>query len=299
MPLHPFGRRLRPRAFYRYLKLAVRVLRGETLGDRHLLEYLSTRPVAAQALAEFASDMPQAALIDGSAESATRDWRAHFVAQLHGHGLEIGPLHRPLATRDGVRVDYVDRADAESLKRQFPTLADAIIPVDIVDDAERLATVADGRYDFVIASHVIEHMRNPIGAMCQWLRILKPGGLLYLVVPDKRRTFDRRRVRTTLEHMMLDYQEPSTVRDREHFLEYAVLVHGQSHDAALAEARRLEAEDYSIHFHVFLPCDVLGLVRWMNDRVVPIEIVQGPVLNPDPDPELVEFHIMLRKPVAA
>ena len=142
-------------------------------------------------------------------------------------------------------------------------------------------------------------MRNPIGALRHWLRVLKPGGLLYLVVPDKRRTFDRRRVRTTLEHMMLDYHEPSPARDREHFLEYALLVHGCSQDAALAEARRLEAEDYSIHFHVFLPCDVLGLVHWVNEHVVPVDIVEGPVLNPDPDPELVEFHFMLRKPAVA
>ena len=52
-------------------------------------------------------------------------------------------------------------------------------------------------------------MRNPIGALVNWLRVVRDGGLLYLIVPDKRRTFDQLRVRTTLEHMVLDYQQPS------------------------------------------------------------------------------------------
>ncbi len=46
--------------------------------------------------------------------------------------------------------------------------------------------IADGSYDAVIASHVIEHLPAPLATMREWLRILKPGGLLYLEAPSER-----------------------------------------------------------------------------------------------------------------
>jgi hypothetical protein len=134
-------------------------------------------------------------------------------------------------------------------------------------------------------------MRNPIGALATWLRVLKPGGHLYLIVPDKRYTFDRKRVRTTLEHVILDYLEPSPARDLEHFLDYARFVHDTEGDAAVTLARQLVAEDYSIHFHTFLPKDMVAIARWMHDHVTPVEIAEGPAMSSESD----EFHLLLRK----
>ena len=204
--------------------------------------------------------MPQGQVVDTSVNAVEhRDWRGHFAGRLHGNGLELGPLHRPVKPHAGMRMTYMDRADQETLKREFPPVAEHIVPVDVIDDAETLATVADGRFDFLIAAHVIEHMRNPIGALVNWLRVVRDGGLVYLIVPDKRRTFDRLRVRTTLEHMVLDYEQPSRERDFEHFLDYAVFVQHAMTDQAIGEATRLRDTDYSIHFHVFLPQDVVRL----------------------------------------
>jgi SAM-dependent methyltransferase len=39
-------------------------------------------------------------------------------------------------------------------------------------------------YDFVHASHVLEHMADPWGAVENWTRILKPGGYLVVLVPE-------------------------------------------------------------------------------------------------------------------
>jgi SAM-dependent methyltransferase len=156
-------------------------------------------------------------------------------------------------------------------------------------------TVRDASFDFVVAAHVIEHMRNPIGAIAAWLRVLKPGGHLYLIVPDKRYTFDRARVRTTLEHMILDYREPSPARDLEHFVDYARFVHQLEGEAAIADARRLIAGDYSIHFHTFIPKDLVALARWIAAHVTPVEIAEGPTMSAEAD----EFHLLLRKPATA
>ena len=162
----------------------------------------------------------------------------------------------------------------------------------MIDDAETLATVADGSFDFVVAAHVIEHMRNPIGAVVNWLRVVREGGQVYLVVPDKRRTFDKLRVRTPLAHMVLDYQQPSRERDFEHFLDYSVHVHHAQIDQAISEAERLRDIDYSIHFHVFIPTDVVAARRVdIDGHVMPVSIAEGPSLQQGSD----EFHVLLRK----
>src|SRR5207237_3788839 len=72
-------------------------------------------------------------------------------AYLRGRGIEIGALHRPLRVPPAASVSYLDRLSREELYRQYPDLADHdFVPVDIVDDGERLVRVADGSEDFLI-----------------------------------------------------------------------------------------------------------------------------------------------------
>jgi SAM-dependent methyltransferase len=291
-PLRLFGQRIRPWAGGKHLRVAWRTLLGQTAGDRFIVDYISNRKELARYIEDFQSHIPQARVTD---DSLTRleyiDWRAHFGAQLTGDGVEIGALHSPMAAPNARSVKYLDRLDPDALRKMAPTLADRIGRVDIIDDAQTMATVGDGSYDFVIAAHVIEHLRNPIGGVRQWLRVLKPSGRLYLVVPDKRRTFDRPRVRTTLEHLIVDDRQPSVERDFEHFLDYAIHVQRSSLDPAIAEAKRLEAEDFSIHFHTFIPQDIVALVHWVDAHVTPVRIVEGPAMSPDHE----EFHILLER----
>jgi SAM-dependent methyltransferase len=291
-PLRLFGQRIRPWAARKHLRIAWGALLGQTVGDRFIVDYVSNRAELARYIEDFESDIPQARVSD---DSVTRfdyiDWRAHFGALLSGEGLEIGALHDPMPVPNARGVKYLDKLDPDALRKMAPKLADRVGRVDILDDAQTLATVGDGTFDFVIAAHVIEHLRNPIGGVRQWLRVLRPSGRLYLVVPDKRRTFDRPRMRTTLEHLILDDRQPSAERDFEHFLDYAIHVHKSSLDPAIAEARRLEAEDHSIHFHTFIPQDIVALLQWMDAQVTPVRIVEGPAMSPDHE----EFHILVER----
>lgn len=56
--------------------------------------------------------------------------------------------------------------------------------------------------DYVLSSHVIEHIYDTIGTLKEWWRVLKVGGYLYNVVPHKERTFDKDRDRTTLQELI-------------------------------------------------------------------------------------------------
>ena len=44
--------------------------------------------------------------------------------------------------------------------------------------------VNDKHYNFVFSSHCLEHLDDYIGGLMEWKRILKPGGILFLYLPD-------------------------------------------------------------------------------------------------------------------
>ena len=53
---------------------------------------------------------------------------------------------------------------------------------DIVADVNDLP-FKDESIDWVTAAHLIEHMSDPVASMNEWLRVLKKGGVISLIVP--------------------------------------------------------------------------------------------------------------------
>lgn len=154
--------------------------------------------------------------------------RKHLAACfLRGSGLEIGALHLPLPLPRGATARYVDRMSLDELRVNYENLSFfRLPPVDIVDDGERLTSVPTASADFVIASHVIEHCRDPIAAIEAWLRVLRPQGVLLLIVPDRRNDYDRARPLTSLEHLLRDYTDGPDISQPDHYAEHARLTLG-------------------------------------------------------------------------
>jgi SAM-dependent methyltransferase len=170
---------------------------------------------------------------------------------LRGHGIEIGALHRPLPVRMGTKVSYVDRYSREDLRKEYPELRSYnLVKVDITDDGEKLQKIASGSQDFIIANHFLEHCRNPLRALETFLDRIKPNGILYIIVPDKRYTFDSKRDITNFAHIAGDYAGKNS--DDPHFLEVAA---GGKPRKITPELRRKAKEfkesKYSIHYHVW------------------------------------------------
>jgi SAM-dependent methyltransferase len=193
---------------------------------------------------------------------------------LRGGGLEIGALHLPLWVRRGVRVRYVDRMDLGGLRAHYPELRDLdLVSPDLIADGETLAGVADRSADFVIANHFVEHTQDPIGTLASHLRVLRPGGVVYMAVPDARHTFDRDRPRTPFEHVLRDHRDGPGWSRAAHYEEWAAFVDRVAPSEVGARARHLDETDYSIHFHVWtLDGFVELLTRARTECGLPLEL---------------------------
>jgi predicted SAM-dependent methyltransferase len=113
-----------------------------------------------------------------------------------GLGLEIGPSYNPIAPkRAGFNVHVLDHASAPELREKYRSHdvdVEAIEEVDFVWKGEPLDELvgAGAAYDWIVASHVIEHTPDLVAFLSQCERLLKPSGILSLAVPDKRYCFD-------------------------------------------------------------------------------------------------------------
>ena len=86
----------------------------------------------------------------------------HFDRYLIGTGIDIGCGDDPLRPPAGDLRTW-DWADG---------------------DAQAMAGLPDQAFDFVYSSHCLEHLHDVDCGLRNWSRLLKPGGWLYVVVPD-------------------------------------------------------------------------------------------------------------------
>ena len=214
---------------------------------------------------------------------------------ISGLGIEIGALHNPLKLPAGATARYVDRLSVPELREQYPELASQeLVNVDILADGELLETIPDSTQDFVVANHFVEHCQDPIRALLNMFRVLKPTGILYLALPDKRCCFDSDRPVTSLEHVLRDHSEGPEWSRRGHFEEWARLVNKTAVEDVDTEIERLMSIDYSIHYHVWTPLEMLELILALrkltafeielffeHDGVEVIFILRKPAVNTD------------------
>ncbi|MGB3399429.1 MAG: hypothetical protein WBA34_04565, partial [Candidatus Deferrimicrobiaceae bacterium] len=71
--------------------------------------------------------------------------------------------------------------------------------------------------------------------LIEWDRLIKPGGIIFMLVPHKERTFDKHKTRTTLQHVVDDYYNNNTKPN----------------------------SDPDGHEHYWITKDVLDIITWM------------------------------------
>ena len=139
--------------------------------------------------------------------------------------MEIGALTAPIVRKSDGPVIYVDHADTDTLKGKYAGAGidlDQIVPVDVVwgEKTLRDCVGVDQKLDYVVNAHVIEHVPDLVTWLAEIHSVLKPDGVLRMVIPDRRYTFDYlrrelsladvldayiRRARVPLPHAILDH----------------------------------------------------------------------------------------------
>jgi SAM-dependent methyltransferase len=136
--------------------------------------------------------------------------RGYIISKLPANrrGLEIAPYFNPIVDDRIYDVFYVDCIDNEEIQRKAaanPGAVNCHIPkIDAVwKPGKSLAKCVAGRkFAYAVASHVMEHVPNPLGWLREILECLETGGTLAILLPDRRGTMDYYRRETTFAEIV-------------------------------------------------------------------------------------------------
>jgi len=209
---------------------------------------------------------------------------------LDGLGLEIGPSHNPLLPKSqGYRVETIDHADANHLREKYRALGQDVGRIEEVDYVSGGGSIFEtigkpGRYDYIVASHVIEHIPDILGFLQDCERLLKPNGHVSLAVPDKRYCFDVFQALSTTGQVLqahIDHAsrpDPGTIFD--HFANCAnrggqitwpveskekpCFIHDLTKAAELYEKGRSGTEYLDAHIWRFVPSSFRLIINDLN-----------------------------------
>jgi len=145
-----------------------------------------------------------------------------------------------------------------------------------VCEATDIRAAVSRTYDFLLSSHTIEHLANPLGALEEWQRVLTPDATLILIVPHRQGTFDHRRPVTTLAHLIDDYNRKTGEDDMTHYDEI-VSLHDRSMDIYAGNAdyfRKRSIDNFHnrcFHHHVF---DTRSFIAMLDHAGLQLQLVK-------------------------
>ena len=213
-------------------------------------------------------------LLPGFRRRTRRIWNYHRIERaVRGRrGLELGgpssvfspetpngyipPIYVLAGSIDNCNYATSTRWSQGEAGRTFQYLADREPGLQYIHDAAALSSITDETYDFLLASHVLEHVANPLRALQEFHRVLKPSGVALVLVPNRIHTFDHQRPYTTFAHLMQDLEAGTEETDLTHMDEILAL-HDLSMDPPAGTPDEFRArcmrnvENRCMHHHVF------------------------------------------------
>lgn len=193
--------------------------------------------------------------------------RASVLPLARGVGVEVGPGIAPsVLPAPGIEVTYVEACPLEEWPARYAKSGTpgALPPAElaaryVVGSAVSLDAFADAELDFVFSNHVFEHLANPILVLKNWLRVLKPGGVIAGVTPDPRYTFDCRQPIMTLSEALKEAELPGHEITRAKYERWVRWTSPGSTPESLIQ------RDYSIHVNFFTPDTFADVVDHLKE----------------------------------
>jgi SAM-dependent methyltransferase len=225
----------------------------------------------------------------------TRPWEK--TMNLTKRILEIGPLDRPIFKKENSNVFYADIRDTQAVKNFYRNDNDinveAIVEIDyVIKGTYSESIAANEKFDYIVMSHVIEHIPELIKFFEDVKNVLNPNGKLCLAVPDHRFCFDHFRQPTSfaeaydiyvrgiknLPSRVVDYSLAVTKNDCIYWwdnfasFEYLPRSKEQFESAKEKYLRASKGEYIDVHFSVFTPeTFLLLLYNMLNFNLLPFK----------------------------
>ena len=128
-------------------------------------------------------------------------------------GIEIAPLNCATVKKSEGDITYVDRLSYDELLSAHKGASyinpSDILPVDVVLGEVSIAEALAGspKFDYAVASHVVEHIPDIVSWFTDIATILRPAGTFRLAIPDRRFTFDLLRQETKASEVLNAYAQ--------------------------------------------------------------------------------------------
>jgi hypothetical protein len=152
--------------------------------------------------------------------------RRKYYDYFKGRGIDVGPFNLPFInnynSKSIEKLEYVDFHTPEELKLLFPEIPNFNpIKADYIHDVSTNAfNFNSEKYNFIILSHVLEHLMNPFWIIEMAFDKLEKEGVLYLGVPDCRFSDDKGRPLTEFKELLNLYTKKISSISEEKVLDY-------------------------------------------------------------------------------
>ncbi len=215
------------------------------------------------------------------------------------HGIEIGASKQnSFHLKRSINVNFADDPgiwENDGFKKEI---------VNLVANGDDLP-FKDETLDYVLSSHVFEHFFDPIKTLNEWMRVVKKGGYVIMIVPHKDRTFDKDREVTTLNELIDRSEGRLKIYDYIYIdnLEKSKEVRGKDYenkgrnnsdifqkihkDINIPEGYSRYKEDDHHHWSVWRTQDILDLCKYMKLNVIEYQNIDDKVGN--------GFTVVIRK----
>lgn len=186
--------------------------------------------------------------------------RTTLYRQCVGTGVEIGPGPRPqILPTQTTSVKYVEQATPDEWERLYGR--DSRTPLDkslwehyVVGNADSVPA-SPASLDFIFSSHVVEHLGNPLGHLAYWCTLLKPGGKVLAVIPDRDGCKDFVFPPSTIEELLAELAAGDMKVGLRHYERWL------PHRMPKASAQELMDSGRSIHAHFYTPDSMEAILR--------------------------------------
>mgnify|MGYP001243487491 CR=1 FL=1 len=152
-----------------------------------------------------------------------------------------------------------------------------------IEEGTDLKCIKTNTYDFVLSSHSLEHIANPLKAINEWKRVIKENGHILIVLPNPLSNFDHRRPLTKFDHILEDFKNNILEDDLTH-LEKILELHDIERDpdaGSFESFKKRSMNNFTnrgLHHHVFSIDLIEKILKYAKLSIIEKEVTDTDII---------------------